>query len=219
MFKLPAPIAESYCSRRGGCNTRPKRKAEKMVGHPPVEALNSETFAKGCGEQMAALLCLVWPKPGRTVATRVEKMLGEIDVADGLMRPRSFVVREEGEVIACGQLLPRVVGTTQGERGHCRARSRLLASFAPRSRSSARAIVRAAFEVIDRGEFEWSLFQTSPQVRPFYEKLGAVEIDNQFVNSIGEDPDANPFWDAVVMRYPSRGGWPEGTIDLRGPGY
>jgi hypothetical protein len=56
-------------------------------------------------------------------------------------------------------------------------------------------------------------------VRPFYERLGACAVANTFVDSLAEDPRGNPFWDDVVMRYPPREGWPEGEIDLLGPGY
>ena len=56
-------------------------------------------------------------------------------------------------------------------------------------------------------------------MRPFYEKLGASTIDNPIINSLADDRHASPFWDRVIMRYPSTGTWPEGEIDLRGPGY
>jgi len=60
---------------------------------------------------------------------------------------------------------------------------------------------------------------SNERVRPFYEKLGAVVVDNRIVNSLADNPAANPFWDEVVMRYPAGGDWPSGAIDLRGPGY
>jgi hypothetical protein len=72
---------------------------------------------------------------------------------------------------------------------------------------------------VDAGHFDAALFQTKQNVRPFYEKLGCVLVQNRIVNSHGDDPAANPFWDEVVMRYPSTATWPAGTIDLRGPGY
>jgi len=56
-------------------------------------------------------------------------------------------------------------------------------------------------------------------VRPFYEKLGACLVTNRIFNSLGNDPEKNPFWDEIAMRYPAAKHWPAGQIDLRGPGY
>jgi hypothetical protein len=56
-------------------------------------------------------------------------------------------------------------------------------------------------------------------VRTFYERLGAVTVDNRFINSLAENPTASPWWDKVIMRYPGKSGWPSGEIDLRGPGW
>lgn len=56
-------------------------------------------------------------------------------------------------------------------------------------------------------------------MRPFYEKLGACLATNRIVNSLGDDPQASPFWDEIILRYPKDRQWPEGEIDLRGPGY
>ena len=78
--------------------------------------------------------------------------------------------------------------------------------------------MRAAFHTVDEGSFPVSLFQTSFGVQAFYEKIGACLVSNPVVNSLGDTP-GNPFWDDVAMRYPASAEWPEGTIDLRGPGY
>ena len=62
-------------------------------------------------------------------------------------------------------------------------------------------------------------FKRANEVRPFYEKLGAITVDNRFFNSQAADPAANPFWDPVIMRYPATGNWPAGEIDTNGPGW
>ena len=79
-------------------------------------------------------------------------------------------------------------------------------------------IVQEAFKRVDQGEFPVSLFQTTlPQ---FYEKLGAVEVKNRFVNSKNNDaPNANPWTDDHVMIYGNNSLWPEGQIDLNGKDY
>jgi GNAT superfamily N-acetyltransferase len=88
-----------------------------------------------------------------------------------------------------------------------------------RGKGLGRTVVRAAFELVDRGDFPYCLFQTSKAVRGFYESLGACAVSNRITNGLTEQPDVCPFWDDVIMRYPSQGDWPEGTIDLCGPGY
>ena len=82
------------------------------------------------------------------------------------------------------------------------------------------AVAKASFGRVDEGDFAFSLFQTSHKVCPFYERLGCELVENRIVNSLSEgDPEVNPFWDDVVMRYPAGGEWPEGDIDLLGKGY
>ena len=79
-------------------------------------------------------------------------------------------------------------------------------------------IVRRTFGRIHGGEFGVSLFQTT--IPAFYEKLGATSVTNRFVNSRNKtDPDASPWHDEWVMMYPKSYSWPQGTIDLNGPGY
>jgi hypothetical protein len=88
-----------------------------------------------------------------------------------------------------------------------------------RGRGLGSAVVGSAFGLVDEGLFEAALFQTRRAVQPFYERLGAGIADNRFVNSLGEDPERNPFWNEVVLRYPASAPWPEGTIDLMGLAY
>ena len=79
-------------------------------------------------------------------------------------------------------------------------------------------IVRRTFGRIHGGEFGVSLFQTT--IPAFYKKLDATLVTNRFVNSRNKkDPDANPWNDEWVMMYPRTYSWPQGTIDLNGPGY
>lgn len=78
-------------------------------------------------------------------------------------------------------------------------------------------LVRAAFERIDKQEFAVALFQTA--VPGFYEKLNCKIINNKIINSLGENPDSNPFWDPYVMIYPRQFIGFQTEIDLLGPGF
>jgi len=88
-----------------------------------------------------------------------------------------------------------------------------------RGQGLGKAVVQASLGLVDGGVYQVSLFQTSRKVFPFYEKLGARLVTNRIVNSLAPDPAANPFWDEVAMSYPASVPWPEGPIDLLGPGY
>jgi len=121
-------------------------------------------------------------------------------------------------VIAHAAALPRTIGTSEGEMTIL-ALAQVATDPEARGRRLGQAVVRQTFDLVDHGPFEHSLFQTSNNVRPFYEKLGCGLVTNRIVNSLGDGPRACPFWDEVAMRYPAAKAWPAGEIDLRGPGY
>lgn len=84
-----------------------------------------------------------------------------------------------------------------------------------------KAIVLDAFARLDEERLTHCLFQTG-QARGFYEKLGGTLVTNRFVDRTAQppnEPEANPWADDWVMRYPATASWPGGTIDLNGPGY
>jgi hypothetical protein len=185
-----------------------------------IETMDRDTYDEATARAIAELLCTVWPKPGRTVETRVEKMKADWAAYQGpeKQRPRSIFIRERDRVIAHSGVDARTIGTSQGGL-NVLALARVCTDPNLRGKNLGAAVIRATFQLVDDGTFPWSLFQTSHKVRPFYEKLGACLVHNRIVNSLGDDPTKNPFWDEVVMRYSNRPGWPEGDIDLRGPGY
>jgi GNAT superfamily N-acetyltransferase len=185
-----------------------------------VEELDARNYSSGDARAIAELLCLVWPKPDKTVDIRQEQL-----VAHGYgyrgpenQHPRSFVIRDAGRIIAHSGMIARTIGTPVGEMTIA-GLSRVCSDPAYRGKGLGELVVREVFVLIDDGTFPFSMFQTSHKVRPFYEKLGAVPVTNPIVNSLAEDPAICPFWDEVVLRYPQNGSWPEGEIDLRGPGY
>lgn len=185
-----------------------------------VEMLDARVLGTDDARAIAELLVRVWPKPDKTVEIRQQQMLdmGAGYSGDPQQFPRSFVVRENGRVIAHAAIITRAVGTTAGDLTIA-GLARVCTDPDYRGHGLGAVVVKPVFELVDAGVFPFSLYQTSFEVRPFYEKLGAVAIDNPIVNSLADDMHASPFWDRVIMRYPAGPGWPNGQIDLRGPGY
>ncbi len=185
-----------------------------------IETLDARFFSDADARAIGELLATVWPNPEKPAEVRTQNLLklGQDYTGSDAQAPRSFVIREAGKVIAHAAIIPRTIGTTLGEMTIA-ALARVCADPQQRGRGLGQKIAQAAFEPIDAGAFPFSLFQTSPEVCPFYEKLGACVVENSIINSLADDAHRSPFWDKVIMRYPSGGLWPEGEIDLRGPGY
>ena len=186
----------------------------------PVEIWDVRDFTPAQAQAIGELIAQVWPKPHLTAADRAEQQLELAREYRGRagQAPRSLVVIEEGRVIAHAAMLPREIRTTQGEL-LIGGLARVCTDAALRGRGLGELVVRAAFGLVDAGDFPFALFQTNHIVRGFYERLGAVTVLNPIINSLADGPKTNPFWDEVVMRYPGGDGWPSGTIDLRGPGF
>jgi hypothetical protein len=185
-----------------------------------IETIDRGNVKEADARAVAELLCAIWPKPGRTVETRVAELMGQWQDYRGPeeQRPRSFVVRDGARVVAHAGAYPRTITTSSGEMTVL-ALARVCTDPAVRGQNLGQAVTRAAFDLVDGGKFPFALFQTGDRVRSFYERLGAVTIDNRFVNSLAADPEASPWWDKVIMRYPAAAGWPTGQIDLRGPAW
>jgi hypothetical protein len=187
---------------------------------PKIETIDRRRVSEADARAIAELVVSIWPKVGRTVETFTDDVLVQWKDYRGPEEehPRSLVIREEGRIVAHASAYPRTIGTSKGDITVL-ALARVCTNPVVRGRKFGDAVVRAAFELVDHGPFPFSLFQTTIDVRPFYERLGAVAINNKFVDSTAADPKANPFWADVYMRYPATGDWPTGEIDLRGPGW
>jgi predicted N-acetyltransferase YhbS len=185
-----------------------------------VESLDLRAITPSDAHSVAKLLVAVWPKPGRTVETLSAEMLNRWRDYEGPedRHPRSFVIRESGRVVAHASAYPRTIGTVAGEMTIL-ALARVCTDPTVRGRKLGQAVTRAAFGLVDAGVFPFALFQTNEQVKTFYEQLGAIEVENHFVNMHSDDPTISPFWDKIIMRYPANAGWPSGEIDIRGPGW
>jgi predicted GNAT family N-acyltransferase len=187
---------------------------------PKIETIDRRTINGADARAIAELVVKIWPKIGRTVDSFTADLLTQWKDYDGPenQHPRSFLIREGGRIVAHASIYPRTVSTANGELTVL-ALARVCTDPSVRGRKLGDAVVRKSFELVDIGGFPFSLFQTTPDVKAFYERLGAVAIHNTFVNSLADDPKANPFWAEVLMRYPATGNWPAGEIDLRGPGW
>lgn len=186
----------------------------------PVEVLDARTLSVADARAIAELLVRVWPKPDKPLQYRERQMLdmGRGYQGNDQQAPRSFLLRDSGRVIAHAAFITRTIGTAQGD-VTVAGLTRVCSDPDLRGRGLGALVVRPVFDLVDQGIFPFSLFQTTPEVRPFYEKLGAATVDNPIINSLAEVVHDSPFWDPVIMRYPAGPGWPEGQIDLRGPGY
>src|SRR5215213_458778 len=189
-------------------------------GPPKIETIDHRTIGEADARAIAELIVSIWPKPDRTVETFTADILAHGKDYHGPeeQHPRSFLIREEDRVVAHAGVYPRTIGTSKGGITIL-ALARVCTEPIVRGRRYGDAVVRASFGLVDDDSFPFALFQTTKEVRPFYERLGAVAIDNTFVNSLAPDPKANPFWAEVYMRYPATRDWPKGEIDLRGPGW
>lgn len=170
---------------------------------------------------IGSLLDKVWPKPDRGPVERAEqlKRLGQDYTGSAAAGPISHLIWDEDRVIAHALTFQRMVKSSTGELSVL-ALAMVGSDPACRGQGLGASVVEAALARVDGKTFSSCLFQTSHDVRPFYERYGACLVENRIVNSLSEtDPQANPFWHEVVMRYPSDGPWPEGEIDLVGSGY
>lgn len=172
-----------------------------------------------CREDLLAMVALaakVWPDDVDDIQAAADRIAASTRTEPDW---RNWIVRGDGQILAKAHTFARTIADERGERtilalaGVCSDPDR-------RGEGLGKSLVKNALDPVDNGEYPASLFQTSTNVQPFYEKLGAVRIPNPVVSSANtENPEANPFWDDVVMWYPPTGPLPAGTIDLRGPGY
>jgi GNAT superfamily N-acetyltransferase len=185
-----------------------------------IETIDRRQIRESSASVIAELLCTVWPKPDRTVESRTVEMLDMWHDYCGpeSQFPRSFVIRSADQVIAHAEVGPRFIGTGVGEMT-IGALAGVCTDPRVRKKGLGKRIVRAVFELIDVGIYQFALFQNYEDKRAFYENLGARAIDNPIVNSSNSNPRLNPFWADLTMIYPADKPWPIGEVDLRGPGY
>ena len=161
----------------------------------------------------------IWPKTNKSESEIVDELLQKAKLPETPVASRSsrLVIWESDRVVAHAQVFVRKIFFGSGEMGVL-ALAGVCTDPEVRGQGMGAAVVRRAFEKLAELDLGVCLFQTG--VVPFYEKLGARKIDNQFVNRANvTDPTANPWWDKAVMIYPADADWPVGEIDLGGAGY
>jgi predicted N-acetyltransferase YhbS len=186
-----------------------------------IQVCAESQLTEPLARDIARLLVHAFPQSPKTVDQRTRELLARAyeqrRAGTGTARGQLYFVRDETGVIAHARTFFRTIASP-------RARITILALASVsvdrryRGTGMGTAIVRNALAPVDRGECAFSVFQTAAAL--FYRKLGAVAVENRWVNSFSEhDPYANPWWDESVMRYPGGDGWPAGCIDLRGPAW
>ncbi|MBC8101045.1 MAG: GNAT family N-acetyltransferase [Cytophagales bacterium] len=167
---------------------------------------------RATGASLHALANAIWPpEPGKSVPT-----LDEALAAWKQQESVHFVIGDDDTVLAHALIFRREVSTLQGAL-MVGALATVCVHPGHRGQGWGADVVRAAFDYLPRLGAEVSLFQTG--VPRFYEKLGARLVTNRFVNGKNPDDLNNPFWDTCEMIYPAAFDWPDGQIDLNGPGY
>ncbi|RYG64897.1 GNAT family N-acetyltransferase [bacterium] len=142
----------------------------------------------------------------------------EVDVPTIIEKARErkchhFTIVKDEETLAIATLFVREIFTARGSLP-VGALAGVCVHPNYRGHGWGRDVVLAAFDFLPRLEVEVSLFQTG--VPDFYARLGARLVFNRFHN--GSNP-RDPFHDAHKMIFPTSFDWPDGDIDLGGPGY
>jgi GNAT superfamily N-acetyltransferase len=131
---------------------------------------------------------------------------------------RIFLLRDTGfqQILAGARIAPRRV-RIGGDSRVVLALASVFSHPEYRGRGYGRVVTRAALERVDAGDFEVALFQTP--VPEFYQRLNCRLITNPIINSRALNRNICPFWQDHAMIYPANFPWPEGELDLLGPGW
>jgi len=187
-----------------------------------MELLDPAGITETDARAIAELGFIAWPDGDETPEPRARRILDR--QARGHWRPGHetwFVVRNpsDGKIIAKAQTFRRRIIPRDGEPLTVLALAGVTTHPDFRGRGIGSAMAARALQAVRPPEAPFALFQTTPPRRRFYERLGCVVVTNRFVDSTAADPEARPWWNELVLRYPAAGDWPTGTIDLNGPGY
>jgi len=162
------------------------------------------------------LVYTTWPSPDTSPERLAEQAQNRQKAGETLGR-RRFVVWQDTRAIAHAEIFLRTI-TCESSDLTITGLASVCVDQSYRGSGLGKAIVKQAFAEADKSGHPVLLFQTG--IVEFYSKLGAREVSNRFYNSKNvENPDANPWWEPAVMIYPADCDFPQGDIDLNGPGY
>lgn len=183
-----------------------------------VDAVGDKELTESDCLGIMNLINAIWPQAGKSSQELADRMYESIRA--GNVKPGSihYLIRDENEtIIAHANAHGRDIKTIDGKItilaicGVC-----VIPDY--RKFGLGAKLINAAFTRVDNGTFALSLFQTS--VPGFYEKLGAKQVNNKFINSLNTDtPETNPWWDPNIMIYPASHPWNDEIVDLLGPGW
>ena len=161
------------------------------------------------------LLCLIWPPKELPLNLEIEQLKYRAKPLIGFYK--TLLCMENGFLIGYTEVFERKIFA-----GNRKINNLALAGVCVhpeyRNQDIGKRLVTKAFEFVDNGRFECSVFQTG--VPLFYEKLNCRLINNRFVNGLDEsNAKANPWWDEHVMIYPEAFEIGNDIIDLNGKGY
>jgi len=185
-----------------------------------VESLDPRTISSADEKSIAQLRQSVWVNSSEDgfLAEPFRPFWKAYSGSDA-QAPAMFVIRYGRKVIALAKTLPRII-QPEGQAEMCVMG---LASVcnAPdwRGRGLGKAVVRAALARVDKGDFEWAVFQCPAGRQTFYEQFGVRRVQNRFFRTDRLGAGNNPFWDECAMCYPKRDGWPDVDIGVPSPGW
>lgn len=184
-----------------------------------IEVIEFDAATAGFDDllQIAELVIATWPLAGASAESSARAARASQDTLTPGDRLQ-YVIRDAGKIVAHSACFPRRISIA-GEFVTILALASVCTDKNYRGRGLGSAVVKACFARVDRGGFPWCLYQTAQHNRHFYESLNAAVVHNRFVNSLADDPNANPWWDDTPMAYPANKPFPSGVVDLLGPGY
>src|SRR5690242_1823787 len=115
---------------------------------PSIETIDRRKISEPDARAIAELVVKIWPKPDRTVDSFTADLLTQWKDYDGPenQHPRSFLIRENGRVIAHASVYPRTINTPVGTRTIA-ALARVCTDPSVRGRKLGDAVVRKSFEL------------------------------------------------------------------------
>ena len=181
---------------------------------PEILAVVPREAPLGFGASVYRLIRKVWPSPPDAPPADWDAINRDWKHRPGI----EFVIQSDGgAVLAHSCVFVREIITGEGPR-RVGALAGVCVDPDCRGRGWGADVVRAALDYLPQLGVSVCLFQTD--VPGFYEKLGCRIVTNTFFD--GTRPDGSrddPFWSAYQMVFPAHFDWPDGEIDINGPGY